>query len=108
MAQKLKRPSLRPFLNGLRLAVEVVALIVFAEDAQFVGFVLPGETAATLGGVAAKLGHLPLWAVLVTVIAAAIVGDKLGQQVGRHSGRRLLGCRSCRSSVAVWTTPRRS
>ena len=30
------------------------ALVVFAEDAFFVGFVLPGETAAILGGVAAS------------------------------------------------------
>src|SRR3954451_23269165 len=38
----------------------VVGLLVFAEDALFVGFVLPGETAAILGGVAARLGHVPL------------------------------------------------
>ena len=30
----------------------VAGLLVFAEDALFVGFVLPGETAAVLGGVA--------------------------------------------------------
>jgi len=37
-----------------------VGLIVFVEDALFVGFVLPGGTAAMLGGVAAKFGHVPL------------------------------------------------
>lgn len=58
--------------------IGIVALIVFAEDAFFVGFVLPGETAAILGGVAAKLGHVPLWGVLTTVIVAAIVGDSVG------------------------------
>ena len=31
----------------------LVALVVFVEDALFVGFVVPGETAAILGGVAA-------------------------------------------------------
>jgi membrane-associated protein len=61
----------------------LVGLIVFAEDALFVGFVLPGETTAILGGVAAKLGHAPLWAVLVTVIAAAVVGDSVGYEIGR-------------------------
>ncbi len=35
----------------------VVAVLVFAEDAIFVGFVIPGETAAVVGGVAASLGH---------------------------------------------------
>jgi membrane protein DedA with SNARE-associated domain len=68
----------------------VVGLIVFAEDALFVGFVLPGETSAVLGGVAAKLGHAPLWAVLTTVIAAAIVGDSVGYEVGRRLGPRML------------------
>jgi len=67
-----------------------VGLIVFAEDALFVGFVLPGETAAILGGVAAKLGHVPLWAILATVIAAAIVGDSVGYEIGRLFGPRVL------------------
>ena len=69
----------------------VVGAIVFAEDALFVGFVLPGETAAVLGGVAAHAGHVPLWAVLVVVIAAAIVGDSVGYEVGKHFGPRILG-----------------
>lgn len=76
--------------------IGIVALIVFAEDAFFVGFVLPGETAAILGGVAAKLGHVPLWGVLTTVIVAAIVGDSVGYQIGRHFGPRILKLRILR------------
>ena len=68
----------------------LVALIVFVEDALFVGFVVPGETAAILGGVAASFGHVPLWAVIVVVIAAAIVGDSVGYEVGRHIGPRIM------------------
>jgi len=34
------------------LVYVLVGVIVFAEDALFVGFVVPGETAAVLGGVA--------------------------------------------------------
>ncbi|WP_245627311.1 DedA family protein [Kribbia dieselivorans] len=71
----------------------VVGLIVFAEDALFVGFVIPGETAAILGGVAAHLGHVPLPAVIVVVILAAILGDSVGYEVGRHFGPRLLQSR---------------
>lgn len=63
---------------------------MFSEDALFLGFVLPGETVAIVAGVAAQLGHVPLWAVLVTVITAAIVGDSVGYEVGRHFGPRLL------------------
>ena len=36
----------------------IVALIVLAEDAVFLGFVIPGETAAVIGGVAASRGHV--------------------------------------------------
>jgi membrane protein DedA with SNARE-associated domain len=68
----------------------LVALIVFVEDALFVGFIIPGETAAILGGVAARLGHVSLTAVIVAVIAAAIAGDSVGYEVGRHLGPRIL------------------
>ena len=68
----------------------IVGLIVFAEDALFVGFVLPGETAAILGGVAANRGHVPLAAVLGVVVAAAIVGDSVGYEIGRKAGPRIL------------------
>jgi membrane protein DedA with SNARE-associated domain len=67
-----------------------VGLVVLAEDALFVGFVLPGETVAILGGVAAKLGHVSLWAVMAVVIAAAVVGDSIGYEIGRRFGSRVL------------------
>lgn len=68
----------------------IVGLVVFAEDAIFVGFVIPGETVAILGGVAAHRGHVPLAAVIAVVIVAAIVGDSVGYEVGKHVGPRLL------------------
>lgn len=68
----------------------VVGALVFAEDAIFVGFVLPGETAAVLGGVIASRGHVHLSIVLAVVVLAAIVGDTVGYEVGKHVGPRLL------------------
>ena len=56
-------------------------------------FVVPGETVAILGGVAASLGHVPLWAVLAVVVVAAIVGDSVGFEVGRAYGTRVLDSR---------------
>jgi membrane protein DedA with SNARE-associated domain len=73
------------------LVLLVTGAVVFAEDALFVGFVLPGETIAVLAGVAAKLGHVSLVGVLAVVIGAAIVGDTVGYEIGRHLGRRVLG-----------------
>lgn len=72
------------------LVLVVAGLIVFAEDALFVGFVLPGETAAFLAGAAAKIGHAPLAGVIIVVIAAAIVGDTVGYEIGRVAGPRVL------------------
>ncbi|WP_019928168.1 DedA family protein [Nocardia sp. BMG111209] len=68
----------------------VVTLLVFAEDAIFVGFVIPGETAAVLGGVAASQGHVQLWAMIVLVVVAAVTGDSVGYEVGKHLGSRIL------------------
>jgi membrane-associated protein len=67
----------------------VVGLLVLAEDALFVGFVLPGETAALLGGVSVALGHTDLSAMVLVVVAGAVVGDSVGYEVGRHLGPRL-------------------
>jgi membrane protein DedA with SNARE-associated domain len=82
-------------LHGLPVYA-LVGLLVFAEDALFVGFVLPGETAAILGGVAASLGHASLPLMLVVVIGAAILGDTVGYEVGRHLGPRILRARPLR------------
>jgi membrane-associated protein len=71
----------------------LVGLLVFAEDALFVGFALPGETAAVLGGVDASLGHASLPVVMAVVVGAAIIGDSVGYEVGRHLGPRILRSR---------------
>jgi membrane protein DedA with SNARE-associated domain len=72
------------------LVYVVVALVVFAEDALFVGFVLPGETLAIIGGVTASLGHTSLWWVLAVVVVAAIVGDSVGYEIGKLFGPRVM------------------
>jgi membrane protein DedA with SNARE-associated domain len=66
-------------------------LLVFAEDAIFVGFLIPGETAAVLAGVATAVGHVPLPLAIVVIVLAAIVGDTVGYEIGRtFFGPRLL------------------
>jgi membrane protein DedA with SNARE-associated domain len=84
------------FLDGVLnapawIVLGLVGLVVFAEDALFVGFVIPGETAAVLGGVAASRGHVALPAVLTVVLLGAVIGDTVGYEVGRHVGTRILG-----------------
>ena len=68
----------------------IVWLLVFAEDALFFGFVIPGETAAVLCGVQAWRGDAHLWAAILVVISAAIIGDSVGFEVGKKLGPRIM------------------
>jgi len=81
------------------LAYTVVCLLVFAEAALFVGFVLPGETAVLLGGVLAASGRLHLGLLVALVVASAVLGDSAGYEVGRLAGPRLLSSRPLRRSA---------
>jgi membrane protein DedA with SNARE-associated domain len=74
----------------------IVGLLVFAEDALFVGFIVPGETAAILGGVAASRGHVSLILICAIVVVAAIAGDSVGYEIGARYGVRLLSLRVLR------------
>jgi membrane-associated protein len=78
------------------VAYLVIAALVFGETAVFLGFVLPGEIAAVLGGVLASRGHLSLPVVIVIVVAAAIIGPFLGYEIGRRMGDRLFSVRALR------------
>jgi membrane-associated protein len=64
------------------LILALTGLLVFAEDAIFVGFVIPGETAAVLAGVGAGLGEVALPLSILVVVLAAIIGDSVGYEVG--------------------------
>ncbi|MFK4297918.1 membrane-associated protein [Arthrobacter sp. GAS37] len=68
----------------------IVFALVFAEDAIFVGFVIPGETAAVVGGVIASRGLFELWAMIAIVVTAAITGDTVGYEIGKHFGPRVM------------------
>ena len=71
----------------------VVTLLVLVEDALFVGFLVPAETAVVLGGVAAEQGRVDVWVLGGLVVAAAVIGDSLGYELGRRVGPRLLASR---------------
>lgn len=67
----------------------LLILFAFAEAAAFVGFILPGETSLLIGGVLAHSGVWNLWVFLVAAIAAAIAGDSVGYEIGKHLGPRI-------------------
>jgi membrane protein DedA with SNARE-associated domain len=58
---------------------------VFLENT---GLPVPGETTLLAGAALAHYGQLSLPLVIVTAIAAAILGDNLGFFIGRRGGRR--------------------
>jgi membrane-associated protein len=80
-------------LHGLP-AYALVGGLAFGEAALFVGFVLPGETAVLLGGVLANQHRVSLLAIATVAVLAAIIGDSVGYEVGRHFGTRLLRTRA--------------
>ncbi|AEM82168.1 DedA family protein [Streptomyces violaceusniger] len=94
--------AITDWLGGLSGPViyAVVAALVFAEDALFFGFVLPGETAVVIGGVLASQGRAEVWWLAPAVVLAAIVGDSVGYEVGRHAGPRILATRPLRRHAA--------
>ena len=74
-------------------AYALVGGLAFSEAALFFGFLLPGETAVILGGVLAYRHSVSLTVMAMIVVAAAILGDSVGYEVGRRYGGRLLGTR---------------
>jgi membrane-associated protein len=67
----------------------LLLLFAFLEAAAFLGFVLPGETSLLIGGVLAHSQVWPFWLFLVTAIIAAVAGDSVGYEVGKHFGSRI-------------------
>ena len=67
----------------------LLIFFIFAEAALFIGFILPGETSLLIGGVLAHAHVWNIWLFLLVAIAAAISGDSVGYEVGKHFGIRL-------------------
>lgn len=66
-------------------------LIIFAETGLLIGFFLPGDTLLISAGLLIQQDkvNLELWFLIPLLIAAAILGDFVGYQIGRHMGPRL-------------------
>lgn len=94
MAMSLTSTIVDPVLNFSGLpAYALVGGLAFAEAALFFGFLLPGETAVILGGVLAYRHSVSLGVMAMVVVAAAIIGDSVGYEVGKRYGSRVLGTR---------------
>ena len=66
-----------------------IALMIFAETGLLAGFFLPGDSLLITVGLLAQRGHFSLAVLLPLLFVAAVVGDAVGFEIGRHAGPRL-------------------
>lgn len=84
--------------NAVGVWLYVIAgALCFGEAAILVGLVLPGETALLVAGVFCQQGTLNLYTMIAVAALAAIVGDSVGYEFGKHFGPRLR-----RARFGVW------
>ncbi|MCC7175292.1 MAG: VTT domain-containing protein [Bryobacterales bacterium] len=60
--------------------------VIFAETGLLTGFFLPGDSLLFTVGVVAGAGKLNLPVIILTLIAAALIGDSTGYLLGRRTG----------------------
>jgi membrane-associated protein len=80
--------------------IPLIALIVFAETGLLIGFFLPGDTMLFVAGVAAGTAgnsqgetYLNIYALIISLICAAIAGDQLAYFFGYRTEKALLARR---------------
>ena len=67
----------------------IIAFIVFAESGLLFGFFFPGDTLLLTAGFFAARGVLPIETLVAVIVIAAILGDNVGYQTGKHFGPRV-------------------
>src|SRR3989442_4910947 len=72
-------------ISGLVASYGYVVLF-FLVALESLGIPLPGETALVTAAALAALGHLSIYAVVATAVAAAVIGDNGGYQIPRERG----------------------
>jgi undecaprenyl-diphosphatase len=65
----------------------VIFLVVVLECQALLGLVMPGESLVLIGGFFAEQGVFDPGLLIVVISIAAIIGDSIGYELGRHLGR---------------------
>ena len=80
-------------VEGIVKAVGYLGLfaIIFAETGLLIGFFLPGDTLLISAGLLIQQDkvNLDLWFLIPLLILAAVLGDAVGFEIGKHTGPRL-------------------
>jgi len=67
----------------------IAGFFAFAEAGIMVGVVFPGEASLLVAGFAAQHGWVSLGPMLAVAVVAAVGGDSVGYEVGKHYGPAL-------------------
>lgn len=62
-------------------------VLVFLDASVFLGFIMPGEAPAIVGGVLAGAGSISFIIIWATIAVAAVCGDSLSYAIGKWIGR---------------------
>jgi len=68
----------------------VLFLIVFAETGLVITPFLPGDSLLFAAGAISSLGSLNIWLNLLTLMAAAILGDTVNYWIGYYFGKKIV------------------
>lgn len=71
----------------------IAGFFAFAEAAIMIGVVFPGEAALLVAGFGAHQGWIDLVPMIIVAVVAAVAGDSVGYEVGRHFGPGLRSSR---------------
>lgn len=68
----------------------ILFLIIFIETGLVFMPFLPGDSLIFAAGTFSALGQLNFWFLLILIIVAAIIGDTINYEIGKHFGRKML------------------
>ncbi|MBQ9011663.1 MAG: VTT domain-containing protein [Bacilli bacterium] len=79
------------FINDYGLFVyAILFLVIFIETGLVVMPFLPGDSLIFAAGTFAGMGELSFWTLLILLVSAAVIGDVVNYEIGKHFGRKLL------------------
>jgi len=79
------------FINNYGALVYLILFaVIFCETGLVFLPFLPGDSLIFAAGTFAGIGQLNFWILMILIISAAIIGDTINYEIGKHFGRKLL------------------